>query len=108
MFIPDAGPDQIEWFNDLQRVSASPQNAARMMEEFARIDVHALLGEVRTPTIVFHSDDDLVIPFDEGRLLAAAIPGARFVPLPSRNHLVLEHEAAWQIMLRELGEFLSW
>jgi pimeloyl-ACP methyl ester carboxylesterase len=79
-----------------------------MMDEFARIDVRGLLGEVKTPTIVFHADDDLVIPFDEGRLLAAGIPGARFVPLPSRNHLVLEHEAAWQIMQRELGDFLGW
>jgi pimeloyl-ACP methyl ester carboxylesterase len=108
MFIPDAGPEQMEWFNDLQQISTSPENAARMMDEFARIDVRGLLGEVETPTIVFHTDDDLVIPFDEGRLLAAGIPGARFVPLPSRNHLVLEHEAAWQIMQRELGEFLGW
>jgi len=108
MFIPDAGPEQMEWFNDLQQISTSPENAARMMDEFARIDVRGLLGEVKTPTIVFHTDDDLVIPFDEGRLLAAGIPGARFVPLPSRNHLVLEHEAAWQIMQRELGEFLGW
>jgi len=108
MFIPDAGPEQVEWFNDLQRLSTSPENAARMMEEFARIDVRGVLGDVKTPTMVFHSDADLVIPFHEGRLLAAGIPGARFVPLPSRNHLVLEHEAAWQVLVRELGEFLGW
>ena len=60
------------------------------------------------PTIVFHSEGDGAVPFDEGRLLAAGIRGARFVPLPSRNHLLLEHEPAWQILLRELGGFLGW
>ena len=48
------------------------------------------------------------VPFDEGRLLAAGIRGSTFVPLPSRNHLLLEHEPAWTIFLRELGTFLAW
>jgi hypothetical protein len=60
------------------------------------------------PTIVFHSEHEAAIPFNEGRLLAADIPGARFVPLPSRNHLLLAHEPAWPILLRELGGFLEW
>lgn len=107
-FIPDAGPSELEWFNDLQRISASPENAARLMDEFSRVDVRPLLGEISVPTIVFHSQDDGSIPFDEGRLFAAGIRGAKFVPLPSRNHLVLEHEPAWKIFLREVGEFLGW
>jgi pimeloyl-ACP methyl ester carboxylesterase/DNA-binding winged helix-turn-helix (wHTH) protein len=107
-FIPDAGTEQMKWFNDLEQISTSPENAARMMEEFARIDVRPLVPRVRVPTIVFHSEGDAAIPFNEGRALAAAIPGARFVPLPSRNHLVLEHEPAWQILIRELGVFLGW
>ena len=97
----------MEWFNELQRISASPENAARLMEEFSRIDVRALLADIQAPTIVFHCEQRRAIPFDEGRLLAADIPGARFVPLPSRNHLVLAHEPAWQILLRELGDFLK-
>jgi pimeloyl-ACP methyl ester carboxylesterase/DNA-binding winged helix-turn-helix (wHTH) protein len=107
-FIPDAGPEQMGWFNDLQQISASPENAARLMEEFSRVDVRSLLDAIQAPTIVFHCEGDGAIPFDEGRRFAADIRGARFVPLPSRNHLVLEHEPAWQILLRELGEFLGW
>jgi pimeloyl-ACP methyl ester carboxylesterase len=107
-FIPDAGPEQMEWFNDLQQISASPENASRLMDEFARVDVRSLLADIHVPTIVVHSQDDGVVPFEEGRLLAAEIAGARFVPLPSRNHLVFEHEPAWQILLRELGAFLGW
>jgi len=107
-FIPDAGPEEMEWFNDLQRISASPENAARFMDEFSRIDVRPLLSDIRVPTLVLHSSHDGAVPFDEGRRLAAGIRGARFVSLPSRNHLLLEHEPAWEIFLRELGEFLGW
>jgi DNA-binding winged helix-turn-helix (wHTH) protein/pimeloyl-ACP methyl ester carboxylesterase len=107
-FMPDAGAAEMQWFDDLQRMSASPENAARLMEEFSRVDVRPLLECIRVPTIVFHCQDDGTVPFDEGRLLAAGIRGAKFVPLPSRNHLLLEHEPAWPIFLRELGEFLGW
>jgi len=107
-FIPDAGPDEMEWFNDLQRVSTSPENAARLMDTFSRLDVRSVLAEITVPTIVFHSQHDGVVPFDEGRLLAAGIRGSTFVPLPSRNHLLLEGEPAWTIFLRELGTFLGW
>jgi pimeloyl-ACP methyl ester carboxylesterase/DNA-binding winged helix-turn-helix (wHTH) protein len=107
-FVPEAGPAEMQWFDDLQRISASPENAARFMEEFARVDVVPMLSGIRVPTIVFHCDRDAAIPFDEGRLLAAAIPAAKFVPLPSRNHLLLQNEPAWTIFLRELGEFLGW
>jgi pimeloyl-ACP methyl ester carboxylesterase len=107
-FIPDAGPEQMEWFNDLQRISATPDNAARLIEEFSKVDVRPLLALVNAPSLVLHCQDDRVVPFEEGRLLAADIRGARFVPLPSRNHLVLEQEPAWQMLLRELGELLGW
>ena len=107
-FIPDAAAAEMEWFNDLQRVSTSPENAARLMDALSRLDVRPLLADIKTPTIVFHSQHDGVVPFDEGRRLAAGIRGSTFVPLPSRNHLLLEHEAAWPMFLQELGSFLGW
>jgi DNA-binding winged helix-turn-helix (wHTH) protein/pimeloyl-ACP methyl ester carboxylesterase len=107
-FIPDAGPAELEWFNDLQRVSTSPESAARLMEAFSRMDVRPLLGDITVPTIVFHSRDDGVVPFEEGRRIAAGIRGSTFVPLPGRNHLLLQHEPAWSIFLTELGAFLGW
>jgi DNA-binding winged helix-turn-helix (wHTH) protein/pimeloyl-ACP methyl ester carboxylesterase len=107
-FIPDAAAAEMEWFNDLQRVSTSPENAARQMDAFSRLDVRPLLADVKVPTIIFHSQHDGVVPFDQGRLLAAGIRGSRFVPLSSRNHLLLERESAWPIFLSELGAFLGW
>ena len=107
-FIADPQPEHLEWFSELQQISASPENAARFMEEFSRIDVRPRLADIQVPTVVFHCEGDAAVPFNEGRLLAADIAGARFVPLPSRNHLLLAHEPAWQILLRELGDFLGW
>lgn len=106
-FIPDAAAPEMEWFDDLQRISSSPENAARLMEESARVDVRPLLAGIRVPTIVFHSQGDAAVPLAEGRLLAASIPGARFVPVQSRNHVLLEHEPGWQIFVRETEAFLS-
>ena len=107
-FIPDATPEQEQWFDELQRVSTSPENAARLMERDMNIDVRPLLSQVKVPTLVIHCDKDGVVDAEKGRVIAAGIPGARYVSLPSRNHLMLEEEPAWRMFLDELGLFLDW
>jgi len=107
-YIPEATPEHEEWFDQLQRVSTSPENAARLMERADNIDIRSLLKQVRTPTLVIHCDRDQAVPVEGGRMLAAAIPGARYVSLPSANHLVLEEEPAWPLFLDEIGLFLNW
>jgi pimeloyl-ACP methyl ester carboxylesterase len=72
------------------------------------LDVRSLLPSVAVPTILFHSDRDQVVPVDEGRILAAEIPNARFVPLSSANHLPPAEEPAWRKFLEELAAFLHW
>ncbi len=105
MFFPEASAEQANWFNQLQRVSASAENAARMLEATYTIDVRAEAPRVTTPTLVLHCSGDARVPFEEGRRLAGLIPGARFVPLPSPNHIPLEHEPAWQRFMDELKAF---
>ena len=106
MLIPEATNEQADWFNELTRVSTSPEIAVRLFDEFSHIDVRALLPRVRTPTLVSHSRNDARIPFEIGRELAANIPNARFLPLESRNHLILEQEKAWPRFLSEVSDFL--
>ncbi|HEX7286053.1 MAG TPA: alpha/beta fold hydrolase [Candidatus Angelobacter sp.] len=101
-------PEQQEWFNDLQRISAKPENAARIMVTTDEINVRQLLPQVSVPTLVFHGDRDRVIPAEEGKILAAEIPGARFVPLSTANHILLAEEPAWQVFVEEMGAFLGW
>ncbi|HEY5322080.1 MAG TPA: alpha/beta fold hydrolase [Caldimonas sp.] len=105
-FIPGGTPEQHRWFNEMERISTAPLTAARFMREFNAIDVMALLPEVRCPTLVLHSRHDVRVPFDEGRLLASAIPGARFVPIESSNHLLLEGEPGWRHWLEAVRAFL--
>jgi class 3 adenylate cyclase/pimeloyl-ACP methyl ester carboxylesterase len=106
-FIPGAGREQADWFNELQRISASPEDAVRNLIAASNIDVSALLGQVAVPTLVMHARDDARVPFELGRRLAASIPAARFVVLPSRNHLILEDEPAFPRFLEELRMFLA-
>jgi pimeloyl-ACP methyl ester carboxylesterase/DNA-binding CsgD family transcriptional regulator len=106
MFIPGGTQEQHQWWNDLERISASPENAAKIVEILHQIDVTGLASRLRAPTLVLHARDDAQVPFEEGRNLAALIPGARFVPLESRNHVLLDVEPAWPRFLAELREFL--
>lgn len=105
-FIPGGTPDQHRWFNELERISTSPGNAARFMREFGSIEVSGLLPQVDCPTLVLHSNRDARVPFEEGRLTATAISDARFVPIDSHNHLLLEHEAGWAPWLEAVSSFL--
>jgi len=107
LFIPDGTPEQHQWWNELERLTVSPENAARTLEAFHNLDVSALARQVRVPTLVMHSRGDARVPFDEGRELAAMIPGARFVPLESRNHVLLENEASWPVFMAEVRDFLG-
>ena len=95
-FFPGGTHEQLEWFNDLCLKATSGDIAARLLEARAHIDVADALGGVRAPTLVLHARGDQVAPVEEGRLLASGIPGAEFVELDSRNHVLLEHEPAWQ------------
>jgi pimeloyl-ACP methyl ester carboxylesterase/DNA-binding CsgD family transcriptional regulator len=105
-FIPDGTPEQHRWFNELERISTSPHNAAEFFRIFNDIDVTDLAPKVACPTLVLHPDRDARVPFEEGRLLASLIQGAHFVPLASRNHILLEHEPAWERWLDEVRAFV--
>lgn len=108
MYIPEnASPADKNWFVELQRVSISTANLVRYMQTCDDINVRPQLAELSVPTIVFHADRDRIAPAQEGRILAAEIPGARFVPLPTGNHVLLGDEPAWQVFTRELEEFLG-
>jgi DNA-binding winged helix-turn-helix (wHTH) protein/pimeloyl-ACP methyl ester carboxylesterase len=106
LFIPGGSEEQMKWFNDLQRITTSPENAARLRKVVDDIEVTALLSKVTAPTLVLHCRGDAVQPFDEGRRLAAGIPGARFVALEGRNHIPLQGEPAWSRLLQEMLDFL--
>jgi pimeloyl-ACP methyl ester carboxylesterase/DNA-binding CsgD family transcriptional regulator len=105
-FMPEGTREQFRAFDELQRRSASPRDAVRLMQAVAQIDVTDIAPQVACPTLVLHGRDDRRIPFEEGRLLSALIPGSRFVPLDSCNHVLFEREAAFNTFLQELEAFV--
>jgi class 3 adenylate cyclase/pimeloyl-ACP methyl ester carboxylesterase len=107
LFMPGATKEQMDWFNELQRVTISPENAFRVYECTGNIDVADLLGQISVPTLVLHCRDDGIVPFEAGRRMAAMIPDARFVALEGQNHLILEDEPAWPRFLEEVRSFLA-
>lgn len=107
LFVPGGTAEQMEWFNELQRKTTSPDNAARIRLVSDNMNIVDLLPRVVTPTLVLHCRDDAVQPFDEGRYLAANIPGARFVGLDGKNHLILESDPGWPRFKSEIESFLA-
>jgi len=106
-FVPDGTAEQMHWFNELQRITTTPEIAVRLRSTAADIDVTHLAPLVRAPTLVLHATGDAVVPFDQGRLLAALVPGARFISLESRNHIMLESEPAFARFVDEVRRFLG-
>lgn len=107
-FYPDGPPEIWDAFDELQRRTTPPDNAARFLQEFARVDVRELATQVRCPVLLLHSQYDMRVPYERAaRPLADLIPHSRLVPLPSRNHLLTGEEPAWPMLLDELWAFLS-
>jgi pimeloyl-ACP methyl ester carboxylesterase len=105
-FIPGGTHEQADYFNELQLKTTSPECAARYFDVCGDFDITDLLPRVRAPTLVMHVRDDLMVPLEAGRQLAAGIPGARFIALPGRNHLFLEHEPASDRFFEEISLLL--
>jgi pimeloyl-ACP methyl ester carboxylesterase/DNA-binding winged helix-turn-helix (wHTH) protein len=106
-FMPDSTSEQWAAFDELQRRTSSPQNAARIMAATSMLDVVDIAPQVRVPTLVLHARGDRRSPIEQGRLLAALIPDARLVTLDSSNHILQADEPAWQRFLEELNVFLG-
>jgi pimeloyl-ACP methyl ester carboxylesterase/DNA-binding CsgD family transcriptional regulator len=106
MYVPDANSEQVRAYNDLLRLTTSPATVIAMQRTFHTTDMRAVVPKVRCPTLVLHSRGNAIVPFDEGRAVAALIPGARFVPLESGNHVLLDTEPAWPHLVAAVEDFL--
>lgn len=86
IFLGSSEPAEQERFARLQREAATAETAAALLDFVYRLDVRAHLSRVRQPALVVHRRDDRAVPYRCGREVAAAIPGATFVPLPGSAH----------------------
>lgn len=106
-FLPDATTEQRQAFDELQKATASPEMTVRYLRAMFSINVRDLATQLRCPTLVMHVRGDQMITFEQGRRLAALIPGAQFVPLPGNNHVPFDHEPAWADFVQQARAFLG-
>jgi serine/threonine protein kinase len=105
-FRSNADPGLIAHFNEMQRVSADPETAARYHEScHSRGDGREIFERIRVPSLVIHCRDDQAVSFEEGRRLAALITGAQFVPLPSGTHYFPTDEVVTEKVVDTIDRF---
>jgi pimeloyl-ACP methyl ester carboxylesterase/DNA-binding CsgD family transcriptional regulator len=107
LFLPEGNPEQMAWYDELQRRTATPETAVRLYQARASVDVRELVPRVSARALVAHARDDRVVPFEEGRILASLLPRARMLPLESSNHILLPDEPAWRQFVAEFHSFLD-
>jgi pimeloyl-ACP methyl ester carboxylesterase len=107
LYLPDATRELIKEFADMQRLSASGAIAARIRTACDDIDITAVLPNIKVPTLVIHAKHDHVAPIEQGRQVAAQIPGAKFVILDSENHIPVPGDPAWEALLSEIEAFAA-
>ncbi len=107
LFIPDANEEQRLAFEELMRESTTPEIAARLLSAFGDFNVSDLLTRLSMPVLVLHARGDSRIAYEDGRKLASAIPGAEFKTLEGRNHIILEHEPAFEQFKSAIREFIE-
>ena len=105
IFMPEASREQIDSMAALQNLTASPLNAVALRQAIDGLLVTHLLDKVAVPTLVLHARDDGVQPLDQGRELAAGIPGAEFVMLETSSHIVVPGDKAWDAMIGAIERF---
>jgi class 3 adenylate cyclase len=88
VFIPGAPPQAREIFAEYQRQAADAEGAVGNSIATLEYEITPLLPQVTTPTLVLHRRGDKACPFQQGREIAARIPGARFVPLEGDIHVI--------------------
>jgi len=107
MFLPDGTAEQNRYFNELQRSSASPETARSFLASTGQLDVSSQAPVVQCPTLVMHRSGDLVVPLDQGRKVAAAIPNARLVTVAGNNHWMVLHGDSSEEEIRMIEDFIA-
>jgi pimeloyl-ACP methyl ester carboxylesterase len=102
---PSADEAFKRWLATYFRRSASPGAAVALLRMNTEIDIRSVLPTVRVPTLVLHRVGDLDAKIEEGRWIAAQIPGARLVELPGVDHVPWVGDQ--DSVLDEIEEFLT-
>lgn len=106
-FIPDATEEQMRWFDDLQRMSTSPENSVASRIARQQVDIVDEIARITAPTLILQATGDRSTSFDNAVQVSGLIEGSRLVALDSRNHILLADEPAWGTFIDEVAAFIE-
>lgn len=101
----DGNEREIALLGKYERLSCSPGAFKTLMLMNRRIDVRSILPSVRVPALVLHSRADARVPVAEGRKLAAAIPGAKYIEYGDLPHACFA--GACEGLIGDVEEFVT-
>jgi pimeloyl-ACP methyl ester carboxylesterase len=102
----DAHPEVLQEIVQTAMSAPTPQFVlARQMAAIMASDCYPDLVSIHAPTLVIHGDADLLVPYANGQMLAARIPGAQLMMLPGCGHLAMWEQP--EELARLLLSFLS-
>ena len=105
--IPEGTKEQMDSFNNIMKIATSAENAAKISRVNDQINVSDILSKLDIPTIIFHCTDDARVPISESKFMAANIKNSKFIPIKSKNHVLLETEHGWNLFKEEVTKFLD-
>jgi pimeloyl-ACP methyl ester carboxylesterase len=106
MLVPDGTAELYKRMDKAQCAASSAENAERYFGVLSDFDVSDEACRVTAPTLIFHGTAETGVPIEEAEYAASRISGARVVPLPTKNHVLMPDERAWPIFLDELERFV--
>jgi pimeloyl-ACP methyl ester carboxylesterase len=98
-------PYLISWMAGLMRLGGSPGAEVARRKMNIELDARSILPAISVPSIVLHRTGDADVNIEEGRYIAAHIPGCRFVELPGNDHF--EDLGDQQTMFAAIESFLG-
>ena len=88
-----------------ERACASPGMVRALIEALRGYDARSILPTISAPTLVIHATEEKLLAVEFGRDLAQRIPGARFVEVPSVDHIFFAGD--WRPIASEIEAFLT-
>ncbi|RMA40681.1 alpha/beta fold hydrolase [Rhodophyticola porphyridii] len=105
--LPDKTGIDTGWLYDHMRDTIRADVSVQIIEAIADFDFRSFLPRIEIPTVVLHASGDRAVPVDHGKAVADTIPGARFVEVPSSNHILTQTEPHWRETLDTVMDFLD-
>lgn len=100
----DNNPAFVElMMRQILKAPISSKAYTRQLNAITQFDTHDRLSQIKAPTLVLHGKRDILIPPENGSILAKAIPNAKLVNLENSAHLLTEDMGE---VIQVLTEFL--